>query len=109
MYPSYVNRRICLLRWLGVQDVMPTIEEYLKPLYSHSAMQPTLEALKSMTWGPDTGGPWVAYHHLNNGNDYCIGNFTVEQCPLCYQIIKFRHVHGLVSLLFIKGRCMCSI
>ena len=108
MNPSYVNRRLCLQRWLGIQDVMPTIEEYLNPRYSHSAMQSTLEAIKSMTWGPDTGGPWVAYHHLYNDNDHGVGKFTVNQCSSCHQIVMFYHIHG-PSSLFIEDKCTCPI
>lgn len=104
MRPSYVNRRLCLQRWLGLDVVMPAIEGYLQPRYSRRNMRATLDAIRSLTCGSETNGPWVVYHHLDN--ERCIGRFTVRQCPQCQRIVQFYHVHGASSLLF-RDPCPC--
>lgn len=108
MRRAYVHTRLCLLRWLGIQDVMRIIEAFHQPRYSRSALQPTLAVLPKMTWGTDTGGPWVAWHHLQRGgDDRSVGHFAVAQCPQCHEIVRFRHVHGPSSLSFQEG-CACG-
>ena len=106
--PVYVTARLCLLRRLGVRTVMHMIDAFRLPRYSRSALAPSLAVVQAMSFGGDTGGPWVGWHHLHCGTDALeVGHFTLRQCPQCHRLVRFCHVHGPSSLLFHEP-CTCD-
>ena len=99
--PAYMDARLCMLRRIGIQDVLRGIEAFRQPRYSRRALQTTLHAIQHMDWGLE--GPWVSYAHFPGVQ---VGHFTVTQCPQCHRVTQFRHVHGPSSLSYTHG-CAC--